>query len=110
MDGDTLDNCLDLVADRNRRRIIQYLRNVTEREVTIDTLVDCLQDGKPISAADRRVRKQTAIQLHHHHLPKLENHGVVEYKPEREVVRYRSDEVLESILDSLPENVVSITS
>ena len=109
MNEDSLDECLELVADRKRRRIIRHLRNVTEREVPIDALIDHLHDGRPISAADRRSRNQTSIQLHHDHLPKLEYHGVVEYEPEREVVRYRSDEVIESLLDSLQEDVAHIT-
>lgn len=109
MNGDSLDGCLELVADRHRRRIIQHLRNVTEREVLIDALVDCLHDGRPISAADRRARTQTAIQLHHDHLPTLEYHGVIEYEADREVVRYRSDEVVESILDSLQDDVIHLT-
>ena len=105
MKGDPLDECLELVADRNRRRIIQHLRNVTEREVDIDTLIDHLHDGEPISVAERPSRTQTSIQLHHDHLPKLEYHGVIEYESEREVVRYRSDAEIESILDSLQEHV-----
>ena len=105
MKGDPLDKCLELVADRNRRRIIQHLRYVAGREVDIDTLIDYLHDSEPISVADQHSRNQTSIQLHHDHLPKLEYHGVIEYEPEREVVRYRSDAEIESILDSLQEHV-----
>ena len=110
MNGDSIDECLELLADQDRRRIIRYLRNVTEREVTIDALVDFMDNGKPFSTADRRSRNQTTVQLHHDHLPKLEYHGVIEYEPELEVVRYQSNEVIESILDSVQENVVSISN
>ena len=109
MNGDSLDECLELVADQNRRRIIEHLRNVTEREVPIDALIDFLHDGKPNSAADRRTSNETSILLHHDHLPKLEYHGVVEYDPVREVIRYRSNGVIESLLDSLQEDVVPMT-
>ena len=105
MNGDSLDNCLKLVADRDRRRIIHHLRNMAEQEVPIDVLVDRLHDGEEISGAGRHSRNQTSIRLHHDHLPELEYHGVIEYEPEREVIRYRSDDEIESVLDSLQEPV-----
>ena len=37
--------------------------------------------------------------------PTSEYHGAIEYDPEREVVRYRTDAEIESILDSHQEHV-----
>lgn len=106
MTNHRLDTCLHLVADRHRRRVINHLRHETDGTATFDTLVDQVhsrasdtKDGPP------RGREALAIQLHHTHLPKLAAHGVVEFDPRSGAVRYRSDEQVESVLDSLPGEV-----
>jgi DNA-binding transcriptional ArsR family regulator len=97
-----LDACLRLVADRHRRRIIHYLRDETDRVVTVERLVDRVHgngfaaEGDPPPDPER-----IAIQLHQIHLPKLADHGVVDFDPRSGDVRYRSDERLEQVLDSL---------
>ena len=104
MDGDRLDTYLRLVADRNRRMLLQELRIEANGKVRIDDLVDQLQE-------DRRAndlysdREQFAIRLYHAHLPKLAEHGVVEYDLEDETIKYQPDEQLEAVLDSLPDEV-----
>ncbi len=98
-----LDACLELVADRRRRNLIHQLRHDGNEQTTIDTLVDRLNRGERSAGKDRPpTREGLAIQLYHTHLPKLADHGVVEYDPERGTVRYLSDERLEAVVDSLP--------
>lgn len=43
------------------------------------------------------------MRVHHVHLPKLADYGLIEHDIERGTVRYLSDERLEAIVDSLPE-------
>ncbi len=102
--GDSLSTCLALVADRRRRRLLEHLRHNGNSEVQIDGPVDRLYHAGSAAADDRQVsRDELAIQLHHSHLPKVADHGVVEYDQERGTVGYRSDEQIESVLDGLPE-------
>ena len=104
MNGDSLDACLTLVADRRRRRLLEHLRHNGNGEVQLDDLVDHLYEAEPAAADDRQMsRDQLAIQLFHIHLPKLADHGVVEHDHERGTIEYRPDEQIEAVLDGLPE-------
>lgn len=106
MTSPSLDACLQLVADRHRRRVIHHLRREDDETTTFDDLVEQLsrRDSDPDNGPPRS-RDQLAIQLHHAHLPKLAAHGVVEFDPGSGAVRYHSDEQVETVLDSLPGEV-----
>ena len=99
----SLDACLELVSDRHRRRVVHHLRHGTDGTTTLEDLVERLHsegcDGKSGSLQDR---EQLAIQLHHTHLPKLAEYGVLEFEFGSGTVRYQADEQVEEILDSLP--------
>lgn len=106
MTSHDLDVCLQLVADRHRRRIIHHLRREANGTTTFEDLVDQLHSsGSDSKNGSLRDREQLAIQLHHTHLPKLAEHGVVEFEPRSEAVRYHPDEQVETVLDSLPGEV-----
>ena len=104
MSGTDLDARLELAANRRRRNIIHQLRHTGNGLTTIRTLVDRLHRGERAAGKDRPPgREELAIQVYHSHLPKLADHGVVEYDPERGTVQYLFDERLEAVVDSLPE-------
>lgn len=90
-----------LVADRRRREILRQLRDDSAGETTIDELVDGLLGEEASSDIERSER--LAIELYHAHLPMLEDHGVVDFDPERETVRYRPDERIEGMLNSFAD-------
>ncbi|SDN20144.1 hypothetical protein SAMN04487949_3647 [Halogranum gelatinilyticum] len=102
----SLDACLRLVADRHRRWIIHHLRHEATGTTTVDELVEQFHssdfDSKNVPLQDRDA---FAIQLHHIHLPKLAEHGVVEFEHRSGAVRYHPDEQVESVLDSLSGGV-----
>lgn len=101
-----LDACLDLVADRHRRSLIDQLRNDGEGRTTVDDLVDQLDRGEHATSTDQPPdRDELVIQLHHVHLPKLSDFGVVDYDLECRTVRYLPNEQIEAVVDSLPEEV-----
>lgn len=86
MTEQSFDACLQLVADSRRRRTVQQLRHADDGKTTVDDLVDRLHSGEPVSDVDRQ---RLAIQLSHVHLPKLDDHGVVEYDRESGTVQYQ---------------------
>ena len=99
-----IDPSLKLVADKRRRELIDQLRQNGTGEVTIDTLVDRMNESEQAASTEPPPdRERLAIELYHTHLPQLADLGVVEYDPERKTVRYRPDEQVEAVLDSLPE-------
>lgn len=88
----TLDECLELLSDRQRRQVIQELR--TERHATLEELAAAIDDGN-----DGRLLPE----LRHNHLPKLADHDVVEYDPRSGAVRYYSDPRMEAVTDAVLE-------
>lgn len=109
MTEDTLDTCLELVADGRRRRVIRELRRESGGETTVDELVDRLHRDEAF--AGRGVdREEVVCQLYHHYLPKLEAHGVVDYDSSQERVRYRADDTVEAVLDSLPDDAAAASN
>jgi hypothetical protein len=106
MTNRSLDACLRLIADRHRRRIIHHLRHEANGTTAFDDLVDRMHRRAPdAKAGPPQDREALAIQLHHSHLPQLADHGVVEFDHRTGVVRYHPDEQIETVLDSLPEEV-----
>jgi hypothetical protein len=82
------------------------LRHEADGTVTFDDLVDqLLRDGTVTGDDQLRDREQLAVQLQHTHLPKLADHGVVEYERRSGAVRYRPSEPVERVLDTLPGEV-----
>lgn len=107
MSRDPPDACLRLVSDKHRRAVIQHLRDESSLETTIDDLTRQLH-GDPVSGnGGGQDRDQLAVRLVHSHLPKLADYGVIEYDLRSGTVRYRPDEQVEALLDSLPNEVTT---
>jgi DNA-binding transcriptional ArsR family regulator len=102
-----LDTYLKLISDSQRRRIIHQLRDETTGKATVEDLVEQLYNGEsaPLTA-ERMDRDQLSIQLIHNHLPKLDEHEIIQYDQENKVVHYRPDKQIETVLDALPAEVV----
>jgi predicted transcriptional regulator len=82
------------------------LRNETNGATTLEDLVDLLEQQTPDSKnGPPQDGDQLAIQLHHVHLPKLAEYGVVDFEHGSGAVRYRPDEAVETVLDSLSGEV-----
>jgi predicted transcriptional regulator len=106
MTNHDLDRCLQLVADQHRRRIIHHLRHEANETTTFDDLVERISSRASDSKnGPQQDREELAIQLQHSHLPKLADYGVVEFEHTTGAVRYHPDERVETVLDSLPEEV-----
>ena len=106
MTNNSLDTCLQLVADQHRRRIIHHLRHEANGTTTLDDLVEQIASRASDSKnGPQQDREELAIQLHHTHLPKLADHGVVEFEHTTGAVRYHPDEQVETVIDSLPGEV-----
>lgn len=90
----SMDALFDLLTDRRRRYLLYCLDQKVDAVVTVDELTAMLLDwerrmnaGTEEETADleRRIR----IALHHRHLPKLADAGLVEYDPRSQTVRKR---------------------
>jgi len=94
-----MDECLQLLADGRRRRVIRSLQ--VEGETTVEGLtMRLLADGPENS------REKIHTELHHTHLPKLQSYGIAEYDRDSGTVQYQSHDGLEQVMDSLPEQTI----
>lgn len=91
-----------VLQPRLRQEVLTFLSESADREHDLRSLVEHLAErrtgeGRPVDP-DR-----IAIRLHHVHLPKLAEQGLVEFDPERGRVRYRPDRDVERYLERLDE-------
>lgn len=90
MERRSFDACLELLADDRRRRVVQQLR--VESDTTLEALAESLADDD---------RERLTTELHHNHLPKMADHGVLEYDPRSGAVLYDPDDSLETLVDAV---------
>ncbi len=96
--GHDVDRLLRLLADSTRRRVLRNLTAERNDTATIDALATAL--GGEATPGPDSVR-EARIQLHHTHLPKLDDAGVVDVDWERKVVEYRDGYRFDVLLDSV---------
>lgn len=87
------ETLFSLLQNRHRRYLLYSLQQNDESVVTLDELTRRILDweqrmdagGDPTDELKTRIR----ISLHHTHLPKISEAGLVEYDPHSETVRKR---------------------
>ena len=84
-----------LVAE-TRRHLLYYLAEEADGEATPSELADRLS---AIDAGSGPANRDSIrVELHHRHLPKLEEAGLLEYEGRGEPVRYLGDPLVERCL------------
>ena len=95
--ADAVDTAMDLLADRRRRAVLEYLEE-TDGSATLTELAveiaeqetasepNAISDHGDVSARDRRAVR---ISLHHTHVPKLVNADVIDYDSATKTVTLR---------------------
>lgn len=102
MTNGSLDCCLRLLANQHRREILQQLLAEGGGEMAVDCLVDRICRNRASLDGSTLIREQLAVELHHIHLPKLAEHGVIDYEPDAGTVRYLHHDSVEAVLELLP--------
>ncbi len=95
----SLDATFDVLADAERRSILNYLTDAADHEVTVDELVSHITQQEADQTGELPSRDSIEMRLHHIHLPKLVEVGLVEYDARTEQLRYWSDNRLETWLE-----------
>lgn len=96
----TTDTALSLLADRQRRALVEYLQTRGNEPVPVDELLEALTPS-----VRREQPTNVEIRLQHSHLPKLADAGVIEYEPDAGLVRYCESPTLESLLAFVTEEL-----
>lgn len=78
-----------------RREVLRYCAERSTRHMDLQSLADHLVvEGRH----DERDRERVALLLHHLHLPKLADTGLVEFDPKSGQVRYHPSDELEQLI------------
>jgi DNA-binding transcriptional ArsR family regulator len=95
------DAILSAVANEHRRAILNSLDNALEQTLEYDVLVDRVADRVRDDDAKREFdghRQRVRIALHHTHLPKLEEAGIIDYETETGHVQFVGGELERDLL------------
>ena len=90
-----VDDLLALFAAADRRAVVRRLASA-ERRTDLGSLAEALSTA----GTDR---DHLRIRLHHQHLPRLDDAGLVAYDPAELTVEYRGDDRAEAFLASPDE-------
>lgn len=92
-----------LLASERRRHLLSHLSTEDHDPVSTDELVDVIAECEHPDPGPATHRARITTDLHHVHLPKLADAGVVEYDSVAEIVYYTGPDRLESLLTAVEE-------
>jgi DNA-binding transcriptional ArsR family regulator len=101
MDRNTakVDEALRVLKSPERRRVLEHLDDESDGSTTVAEL------ASQIACSESRDGQTFEARLHHVHLPKLEDYGVLEYDSRSNAIRYRPDAHTEKLLACLRTEV-----
>lgn len=97
-----LDRVLKVLADADRRSLIRYLSDCCETSVKLGTCIDHLKSHRYDGDTGETTDRLSSV-LHHTHLPKLEDTGLIEYDSSTDSVHYRPNPAVDDLLELLEE-------
>lgn len=97
------DTIHDLLSSARRRRLISYLLERQDETVALDDVIDWLTREEHPDPGPIAHRERVAIDIHHVHIPKLANAGVIQHDPVAETIRYEGPEALATLLAATNE-------
>lgn len=99
-DRDSLptDELHRLLANSRRRLVLSYLQSHPAEGAAVDDLVGAVARGEQPDPGPATHRERIQVDLHHVHLPKLADAGVVGYDPVAGTVQYEPSAELEAAL------------
>lgn len=96
--GPVPDEHFDLLTDDRRRTLLSVLEDLQEERtgpvtITVEELARAVSERERQESAHGldEDERRLVLSLHHRHLPRLDDAGVVEYDPFDETVRYGHD-------------------
>ena len=90
----SIDTIFGLLTNPQRRAALRHLRSANGNELSVDAVAEALaEDGETV-----RSKRRALISLRHHHIPKLDDIRVVEFRPDDETVRYAAGPFFDDVL------------
>ena len=96
----SLDQVFDLLRTDRRRHLMYYLSTREDKVVDFEAVVDavCAYAAAGTDGEGFPPRQSVRLDLHHHHIPRLEEAGLIESDSRSDVLRVRGFAELEEWL------------
>lgn len=88
-----IGRAFELLADRQRRLLLSYLREQDDPTASVNDLVTALNAGDETPSP-----KKIRIALVHQHLPKLATTSILDYDDRSETIRYDGHQQINTML------------
>lgn len=95
------DRILSVVGNEHRRAILNSLTRASEKTLEYDALVDRVADrigDEDTEGVSDEHRQRVRIALHHTHLPKLEEAGIIDYEAKTRHIKFVGGELEQDLL------------
>lgn len=102
----SVDALLSLLAHHHRRALLEFLVEAPNNTAALDDCVGYLIQQEEARVDERPAYDEVEAVLHHVHLPKLGNAGILEYDARSQQLRYWGHEQLEAWLARIQEETV----
>lgn len=93
------EEVLRLVADEDRRHVIAALVDHPENVMSLGDLAGQVDVGPSPSATGPQLADRSRAALHHDHLPRLDDAGLIEFDTRSDTVRYYPDDRVERLVE-----------
>lgn len=94
---------LDLLSSKRRRVLLELLVTSDTDIHSLESLATAITQTEQQSDLGARPARRVCLFLHHVHLPKLEDAGIVEYDAARKRVEYLGGRQTEQLLERVQE-------
>lgn len=91
----SLDAVLNILSQRERRSTLNYLVDSSEEVVPIDEVVEQIVQAESERIDKLPNRDHLELSLHHIHLPKLTEAGLLDYDSRSQQIRYKGNKQIE---------------
>lgn len=98
-----LDGLLDILADRHRRFLLEFLADEADPTAPLDEAVGYVTNRIAEETGRRPNEDDVEMELRHHHVPRLADDEVLEYDARSETLRYYGSEQLEAFHEHVRE-------
>lgn len=97
------DEMTDLLADRHRRSLLEYLAAEADPTVALDDAAAYVTAQAAAETDSQPHEDDVKASLHHRHIPRLAESGLVDFDEHNETIRYHENERLEAFHERLQD-------
>lgn len=100
----SLNAIFELLAHHHRRNLLRYLSDIDNQTATVDEITTHLIKREAQKTGRHPGHDQIEIALHHTHLPKLAEAGLIEYNARSKTVRYWPHDQITDLLEYVQDD------